>query len=69
MPTFYRLADNRDLPLGVFDTPEEAMQLVPEVNGDWRPVKNGRPGDYDGWKPNGSYFQKRPDFTIRAVDA
>jgi hypothetical protein len=63
----YRLANDCDMPLGVFDTPEEAMRIVPEVAGDWRPVDGGRSGDYDGWEPNYSFFRTKPNFTIRAV--
>jgi hypothetical protein len=65
--TMYRLADDRGMPMGVFDTPEEAMCIVPEVADDWRPVKGGKPGDYDGWEPHYSFFRTKPHFTIRAV--
>lgn len=63
--TMYLLTDDRDRPYGVFDDPSEGMRLVPEAR--WEPTPDGSPGDFDGWRPNGSYFDRRPHFTVRAV--
>lgn len=67
MSTFYRLVDRTGNILGVCDSPEEAMRIVPEVE-HWKPVA-GSDEDFDGWRPDRSLFEKRPHFTIRAVDA
>jgi hypothetical protein len=57
----YRLADHRGMPLGVFDSLEEAQSLVPEVDR-WDEVATGL---WNGWRPDGSFFD-RPHFTIKA---
>ncbi len=60
----YLLKDGDGLPMGVFDTPEEAKALVPEVDL-WKPAD--KPGDWDGWRADYSYYDDKPHFTVRVV--
>lgn len=64
--TEYQLADEHGSPLGVFARPSEAMQITREVD-IWRLPKNGKPGEFDGWRAGYSLRDTRPHFTIRVV--
>lgn len=60
--TLYRVTDSRSMPVGVFDTLDDAKAIVPEVTR-WEQTTDDR---WDGWRPDGPYGG-RPDFTIQAA--
>lgn len=61
--TLYRIDDSRSMPVGVFDTLDDAKAIVPEVTC-WEQATDTR---WDGWRPDGPYGG-RPDFTIHATE-
>jgi len=58
----YRVADSRSMPVGVFDSLDEAKAIVPEVTR-WEQVGESQ---WNGWRPDGPYGG-RPDYTIHAA--